>query len=294
MAPVTFWCCVLVASCFPTLHAQIETNETSMDTEVTDSEDRLSEIVEVEDRPPGSETVDAVEDSERDAKVVNGTDDTTNSTQSTAARNESATTNPIRCLPRNDSTSSDVPNRLHLINGTALIQELSPPPNKTNATAGGGHCVVVTFYSPYCNFCASAAPYVNALPAGFPDLKFYAVDVVKSSHINMRYGLVAVPSILLFHNGRAVAKFNDTFVTMQGLISFIGRHTGMTATLPLSPDYSGPLADMPLEYTDWVLISAWVFTIVCVVGAFLRSSICKRMVASVQNAWREAQHQHQD
>uniref|UniRef100_A0A023GMV7 Putative thioredoxin n=1 Tax=Amblyomma triste TaxID=251400 RepID=A0A023GMV7_AMBTT len=288
MAPGTFWCCVLVASFFTSIHAQIESNETNADAEITETEDKLTETTEVEDRPPASEISDALGDAK-----VNATDDTANSTQSTASRNESTVTNPIRCLPRNDSTSNEVPNRLHLINGTALIQELSPPANKTNTT-GGGHCVVVTFYSPYCNFCASAAPYVNALPSGFPDLKFYAVDVVKSSHINMRYGLVAVPSILLFHNGRAVAKFNDTFVTMQGLISFIGRHTGMNSALPLSPDYSGPLADMPLEYTDWVLISAWVFTIVCVVGAFLRSSLCKRMVASVQNAWREAQHQHQD
>lgn len=288
MAPVSFWCCVFAVSLFSCLGEQVEEI-------VVTSRENTEDAVVTEPEDPGAQNVLPVDAAEQDAETNStAADDTNNSTETAGARNaSSATTNPIRCLPSNVSRNeSDEFNALQLINGTALLQELSPAPNKTNSTSG--RCIVVTFYSPYCNFCASAAPYVNALPAGFPDLEFYAVDVVKSSHINMRYGLVAVPSILLFHNGRAVAKFNDTFVTMQGLMAFVTRHTGMQASRPLDPDYSGPLADKPLEYTDWVLISAWLFTIVCAVGAFLRSSLCKRMVASVQNAWREAQHQHQD
>lgn len=280
MAPVSIWCTALIVpllTCFADEIA-VETVDTTEN----------APNVDLETLPNIIDSLDALDSMESNAQV--DTASVANSTE--AARNDSAMTNPIRCLPRNESTPSDEPNKLLLVNGTTLFQELTLPNNKTNTTAG--HCVVVAFYSPYCDFCAKAAPYVNALPFGFPDLKFYAVDVVKSSHINMRYGLVAVPSILLFHNGRAVAKFNDSLVTMQGLITFISRHTGMSATHPLDPDYGGPLADLPLEYTDWVLISAWVFTIVCVVGVFLRSNLCKRMTASVQNAWREAQHQHQD
>ncbi|XP_065298617.2 thioredoxin domain-containing protein 15 [Dermacentor albipictus] len=291
MAPVSFWCCVFVVSLFSCQGEQV-------DEIVVTSSENTEDVVVNDPEVPGGQSVlpvdhSAVDAAAGDAETNSTANDTNNSTETAGARNASSTTNPIRCLPSNASRNeSDEFNALQLINGTALLQELSPAPNKTNSTSG--RCIVVTFYSPYCNFCASAAPYVNALPAGFPDLEFYAVDVVKSSHINMRYGLVAVPSILLFHNGRAVAKFNDTFVTMQGLMAFVTRHTGMQPSRPLDPDYNGPLADKPLEYTDWVLVSAWLFTIVCAVGAFLRSSLCKRMVASVQNAWREAQHQHQD
>ncbi|KAH6921454.1 hypothetical protein HPB50_000602 [Hyalomma asiaticum] len=285
MAPVSIYCCVFAVSLFACLGEQVdEINVSTLESSGND----------VSTEPDVPSLHNGSEDSAESEAQTNSTaaDATSNSTEAAGARNAS-TTNPIRCLPSNVSRNeSDEYNTLQIINGTALLQELSPAPNKTNSTAG--RCIVVTFYSPYCNFCANAAPYVNALPAAFPDLEFYAVDVVKSSHINMRYGLVAVPSILLFHNGRAVAKFNDTFVTMQGLMSFVTRHTGMQASRPLDPDYSGPLADKPLEYTDWVLVSAWLFTIVCAIGAFLRSSLCKRMVASVQNAWREAQHQHQD
>lgn len=283
MAPVSIWCCALILPLFACFADEIivEPVDTTANVQNIDVESVLTK----------GESLDAVDNMELNAQV-NDTATVENSTEAAGDRNDSATTTPIRCLPRNESTESDELNKLLLVNGTALLQELTPANNKTNTTAG--QCVVVAFYSPYCNFCAKAAPYVNALPFGFPDLKFYAVDVVKSSHINMRYGLVAVPSILLFHNGRAVAKFNDSLVTMQGLITFISRHTGMSATHPLDPDYTGPLADVPLEYTDWVLISAWVFTIVCFVGVFLRSNLCKRMTASVQNAWREAQHQHQD
>ncbi|KAH7974685.1 hypothetical protein HPB49_018088 [Dermacentor silvarum] len=233
MAPVSFWCCVFAVSLFSCLGEQVEEI-------VVTSRENTEDAVVTEPEDPGVQNVLHVDAAEQDAETNStAADDTNNSTETAGARNaSSATTNPIRCLPSNVSRNeSDEFNALQLINGTALLQELSPAPNKTNSTSG--RCIVVTFYSPYCNFCASAAPYVNALPAGFPDLEFYAVDVVKSSHINMRYGLVAVPSILLFHNGRAVAKFNDTFVTMQGLMAFVTRHTGMQASRPLDPDYSG-------------------------------------------------------
>ncbi|XP_037271102.2 thioredoxin domain-containing protein bug [Rhipicephalus microplus] len=286
MAPVSFRCCVFAVLLFACLGEQVDELVVTP-RETSDNEPfPKSELQALPTEP------DVSAESEAQTNITADDAASSNSTETAGAKNASSA-NPIRCLPSNVTRNEDEEyNTLQLINGTALLQELSPAPNKTNST--GGRCIVVTFYSPYCNFCAGAAPYVNALPAAFPDLEFYAVDVVKSSSINMRYGLVAVPSILLFHNGRAVAKFNDTSVTMQGLVSFVTKHTGMQATRPLDPDYSGPLADTPLEYTDWVLVSAWLFTVVCAVGAFLRSSMCKRMVASVQNAWREAQHQHQD
>ncbi|CAN8001477.1 unnamed protein product [Ixodes hexagonus] len=249
----------------------------------------------LEDSSVLQEPTSVVEDSQLTPKVDDPVASATTATtstnpgNSTLARNES---NPINCTPIVRDT--DEANRLIVLNGTALLQELTPAVanNKTNSTAGD--CVVVAFYSPYCNFCARTAPFVNALPSAFPGLKFYAVDVVQSSQINMRYGLVAVPSILLFHNGRAVAKFNDSLPSIDGLTGFITRHTGITPDRPLAPDASGPMSDVPLEFIDWVLVSAWVFTAVCLIGAFLRSGLCKHMTASVQNAWREAQHQHQD
>lgn len=234
------------------------------------------------------EPADSVESPEPVAKVE--PDGSADATNLTIPRND---TNPINCTPLGLDSDGAVPNKLVLLNGTALLLELTPAANKSNTTTIGD-CVVVTFYSPYCEFCARTAPYINALPPAFPDVKFFAVDVVQSSQINMRYGLVAVPSVLLFHNGRAVAKFNDSLPTMLGLAGFITRHTGLSPERQLAPDESGPLSDVPLEYTDWVLVGAWIFTIVCCAGAFLRSTLCKRMTASVQNAWREAQHQHQD
>lgn len=285
MAPVALRFFLLLASIFLFNSQEIivehpETTEPVAESPLEDS----STPQEPADVVDNSQTAPNVDDPVASAAIVPVS---ANPGNLTIARNES---NPINCTPI--VRDSDEPNRLIVVNGTALLQELTPTANKTNSTAGD--CVVVTFYSPYCNFCARTAPFVNALPSAFPGLKFYAVDVIQSSQINMRYGLVAVPSILLFHNGRAVAKFNDSSPSIEGLTGFIARHTGVTPDRPLAPDSSGPMSDVPLEFIDWVLVSAWVFTAVCLIGAFLRSGLCKHMTASVQNAWREAQHQHQD
>lgn len=205
----------------------------------------------------------------------------------TASKNESS---HITCSPR--TLEDDENNTLILINGTTLLQILTPPPNRTNSSAGD--CIIVTFFSPYCSFSARTGPFVNAIPAAFSSIRFFAVDVVKSSQLNMRYGLVAVPSILLFHNGRAIAKFNDSQPSIEGLAAFITKHTRLTPEREVEPLLKGPIPDEALKATDWVLLAAWLFTIMCCLCTFLKSVYWKRISASVQNAWREAQHEHED
>ncbi|KAL3199929.1 hypothetical protein MRX96_013414 [Rhipicephalus microplus] len=260
MAPVSFRCCVFAVLLFACLGEQVDELVVTP-RETSDNEPfPKSELQALPTEP------DVSAESEAQTNITADDAASSNSTETAGAKNASSA-NPIRCLPSNVTRNEDEEyNTLQA--------------NKRHGFTTGA-------------LARAEQDQLDGRPL-HRDLEFYAVDVVKSSSINMRYGLVAVPSILLFHNGRAVAKFNDTSVTMQGLVSFVTKHTGMQATRPLDPDYSGPLADTPLEYTDWVLVSAWLFTVVCAVGAFLRSSMCKRMVASVQNAWREAQHQHQD
>lgn len=73
-----------------------------------------------------------------------------------------------------------------------------------------------------------AAPHFNALPRFFPDLKMVAIDVIKHRSMNAQFGIVGTPTLMLFHNGRPAAKFNETSEYRLELFSnFITKHTGL-------------------------------------------------------------------
>lgn len=46
------------------------------------------------------------------------------------------------------------------------------------------------------------------------------------SSFNTQYGIVGVPTVMLFHNGRAAAKFNNTEYTLEMFGRFIIEYTG--------------------------------------------------------------------
>ncbi|XP_064486478.1 thioredoxin domain-containing protein 15-like [Ornithodoros turicata] len=275
MAPLKFQIFVILASLFANNCQEliVETSETNSPQPAIITED-VPTPEEAADTP--TENATSIQQSEPVAE-----------TNQTSPKNESS---HISCVTR--TLEPDENNTLVLINGTTLLQILTPPVNRTNASAGD--CVIVTFFSPYCVFSARTAPYVNAIPAAFSSIRFFAVDVVKSNQLNMRYGLVAVPSILLFHNGRAIAKFNDTHPSIEGLAAFINKHTRLAPEREVDPLPGGPIPDVALKSIDWVLLAAWVFTILCFLCTFLKSSYWKKISTSVQTAWREAQHEHED
>jgi len=44
---------------------------------------------------------------------------------------------------------------------------------------------------------------------------------------NTQYGIVGVPTVMLFHNGRPAAKFNDSEYNLEMFSEFITKYTGM-------------------------------------------------------------------
>lgn len=41
------------------------------------------------------------------------------------------------------------------------------------------------------------------------------------------YGITGVPSLVLFHNGKPIAKYNGSDYTLYEFTKFVIRHTGM-------------------------------------------------------------------
>lgn len=198
-------------------------------------------------------------------------------------------TSKIRCTLK--TTLEGIIPEVKIMNLSSLLNALTPVPNITD-----GECAVVLFYSPWCVFSARAAPHFNALARVFPQISFYAIDAVQHTNLHMRYGLISVPTILLFQNGRAVAKYNESHSSLEKFANFVNELTGIIPEGALnvtSADMTGPVPAALQEKTDYILILSWVFTIACLCIWFLKSSFCHRIVESIKNTWREAEAQHE-
>lgn len=114
----------------------------------------------------------------------------------------------------------------------------------------------------------------------------------------MRFGLVGVPTILFFHNSKIVAKFNDSDPTIENLVSFVNRVTGLSPAGPGSleitdEDRSGPVPSVIETRFDYVLFFSWVFVLTCFSNFVLKSARFKHFTEYVLNNWREAEAQHE-
>jgi len=52
-----------------------------------------------------------------------------------------------------------------------------------------------------------------------------AIHVCRCS-LNSRFGTIAVPNIMVFHNAKAVARFNGTERTLTNIAAFVANITG--------------------------------------------------------------------
>lgn len=187
---------------------------------------------------------------------------------------------------------------VEIVNGTQLIKILLSDANVTSKDTPG-ECVLILFYAKFCTFSSMAAPHFNALSRAFPDIKMAAIDAMKYHIFNTQNGIVGVPTLLLFHNGRPIGKFNDTEYTLDLFSRFINKYTGLRAeekSYVTSADFAGPVSSTPEKETDYFLGLSWLFIIVCAIYYFSKSKWWKWIVETVQNTWREseAQHEHTD
>nr|XP_022900380.1 thioredoxin domain-containing protein 15 [Onthophagus taurus] len=187
---------------------------------------------------------------------------------------------------------------VQLVNDTELLKLLLPNSNITSREEAA-NCVVVLFYSKYCPFSSMAAPHFNALPRSFPDIKMVAINAMMYHLFNTQNGIVGVPSLLLFHNGRAAAKFNYSDYNLDTFIKFITKHTRILPaekSFVTSADFAGPISSVPTKETDIFLGLSWSFIIICAIYYFTKSKWWKWIVDTIQSNWREseAQHEHND
>ncbi|KAL9962610.1 hypothetical protein ACROYT_G031729 [Oculina patagonica] len=174
------------------------------------------------------------------------------------------------CKGRNNSQNNDsLPQKVLIVNSEELLKWINTTTdNETDA------CAVVLFFTQYCPFCAKLAPMYNALGRVYNNLPILAIDAYKQHSLNTRFGVVAVPTILLFHSGKPVLKFNNS-ITLDDLRMFVKNNTGVEGnfTVQISEqDHVGPLKNKPVEDRDYYLLFSVLFLLMFGAFMFAKSS----------------------
>ena len=160
-------------------------------------------------------------------------------------------------------------------------------------------CALVLFYAPWCPFSAKAAPHYNALARLYPDLVLIAVDASRHHSFTTQFGVLALPTILLFHNAKNFVKFNQSDFEVDNFTTFVTTFTGIEPTgdvVVKEVDWEGPMPTEMVPESDLYLHISWIFILICALAYFGKSPFCQNLMESFRNNWREAeiQHEHND
>ncbi|KAG5318954.1 TXD15 protein, partial [Pseudoatta argentina] len=233
---------------------------------------------------------------EKSESVEINTDVTVNVTDVTISTN----TTKLNC------SSEKIYGPVEIVNATRLMELLMLEPGPSNRSRNdkdgkqlSGTCVLVLFYARWCVFSSQTAPHFNAIPRSFPHIKAVAIDAIKHQSFNAQYGIVGVPTLMLVHNGKPVAKFNDTIYTLESFAKFVSHLTNLQPNGSLyvtSADFTGPVSSTPSNEMDYCLVLSCIFIVACVLYFTSRSRWWQQFVELIQNTWLEsnAEHEHVD
>lgn len=82
-----------------------------------------------------------------------------------------------------------------------MIKEILSDEFKTVINEGK---VVVDFFATWCGPCKMLSPVVDEISNELSDINFYKVDVDKNEDIAREYGIMSIPTIIIFENGKVV------------------------------------------------------------------------------------------
>lgn len=101
----------------------------------------------------------------------------------------------VKCIPGQGNGSLIIINSLK-----EVVTLLAPHGNKTKRM-DEGNCALVLFYTRTCPGSALVAPHFNAVSKQFPDMKIGAIDALRFHSLNTDFGIVGLPTVMLFHQG---------------------------------------------------------------------------------------------
>ncbi|XP_017049329.1 thioredoxin domain-containing protein 15 [Drosophila ficusphila] len=203
----------------------------------------------------------------------------------------------IKCLqqePPENNGSAPEPGLLIMRSAKEIVSLLKPIGNATKRHEPGS-CVVVHFCTASSLECARVAPLINLLPHLFPTLPIAYVDAYEFGRFNAEFGIVSLPTLMIFHQGRPLIKYDPwgTDSEKRSFGWFIMRHTNVKPVDPqvtIDPKNVYPyLSNVPLVETDYYLGLAWAFILACLANYLRQTVFWKQLVEMVQRNWRESE-----
>ncbi|XP_017010125.2 thioredoxin domain-containing protein 15 [Drosophila takahashii] len=206
----------------------------------------------------------------------------------------------IKCLqqePPPENETSPEPGLLIMHSAKEIVSLLKPVGNATKRHEPGS-CVVVHFCTASSLECARVAPMMNLLPHFFPTLPIAYVDAYEFGRFNAEFGIVSLPTLMIFHQGRPLIKYDPSWSDSEkrSFARFIMRHTNVKTVDPqaIHPDVFNrtrrePLSNVPIVQTDYYLVLAWAFILACLANYLRQTVFWKQLVEMVQRNWRESE-----
>ena len=84
--------------------------------------------------------------------------------------------------------------------------------------------VLVDFFATWCGPCKMISPIVEEVSNEIDNVTFIKVDVDISGDIASKHGIMSIPTIMLFKNGKLVDK-QVGFVNKENLLNFINKNS---------------------------------------------------------------------
>ncbi len=83
--------------------------------------------------------------------------------------------------------------------------------------------VLVDFFATWCGPCKMQSPILEEIKEDRSDIKIMKVDVDQETELAREYGVMSIPTLILFKDGKEVAK-NVGFMPKEVLIQWINDH----------------------------------------------------------------------
>ena len=82
--------------------------------------------------------------------------------------------------------------------------------------------VLLDFSATWCGPCGMIAPHLEELAKEYPDITFGKIDVDEEGELAEAFGIISIPTLLLYKNGAQVGK-QIGYLNKNQLLRFIGK-----------------------------------------------------------------------
>ncbi len=82
---------------------------------------------------------------------------------------------------------------------------------------------LVDFYAVWCGPCKMMHPIIEEIHTSYPDLKIIKVNVDEHEELARNYGIMSIPTLILFQNGNIVEK-NIGLTPKEQLEKWLNQH----------------------------------------------------------------------